>query len=98
MKKAADRVASLPKQLLEQFGEAGQETLAKLIRSQHEINSITAAKNFILDFRFGVRLMAECMDENDGDIRKGGELWQSAGRPATAWCASGTTAAERAAS
>ena len=49
-----------------------QEVLTKLIRSQHEINSITAIENFILGFRLGVRIMAECMDENDGDIRNGG--------------------------
>ncbi len=73
MKKAADRVASCEKQLMEQLGEAEQEILTKLIRSQHEINSITATENFILGFRLGVRLMAECMDENDGDIRTGGE-------------------------
>ena len=73
MKKAVDRVTSCEKQLMEQLGEAEQETLTKLIRSQHEINSITATENFILGFRLGVRLMVECMDENDGDIRTGGE-------------------------
>ena len=34
---------------------------------------ITALENFILGFRLGVRMMAECMDDNDGDIRIGGE-------------------------
>ena len=66
------RVASCEKQLMEQFGEAEQTILTKLIRSQHEINGITALENFILGFRLGVRIMAECMDENDGDIRSGG--------------------------
>ena len=46
--------------------------LEKLIESQQEIDSITALENFILGFRLGVRLMAESMDENDGDIRNGG--------------------------
>lgn len=73
MKKAVDRVTGCERQLMEQLGEAEQETLTKLIRSQHEINSITATENFILGFRLGVRLMAECMDDNDGDIRTGGE-------------------------
>ena len=41
--------------------------LTKLIRSQHDIDSITALENFILGFRLGVRMMAECMNENDGD-------------------------------
>ena len=73
MEKAVARVASCEKQLMEQLGESEQAILTKLIRSQHEINSITATENFILGFRLGVRLMAECMDENDGDIRSGGE-------------------------
>ena len=73
MEKAVARVASYEKQLMEQFSETEQTILTKLIRSQHEINSITATENFILGFRLGVRLMAECMDENDGDIRTGGE-------------------------
>ena len=29
-------------------------------------------ENFILGFRLGVRMMAECMDANDGDIQNGG--------------------------
>lgn len=72
MEKAVARIASCEKQLMEQLGEAEQETLTKLIRSQHEINGITATENFILGFRLGARLMVECMDENDGDIRNGG--------------------------
>ncbi len=73
MEKAVARAASCEKQLIEQLGETEQTILTKLIRSQHEINSITATENFILGFRLGVRLMAECMDDNDGNIRTGGE-------------------------
>lgn len=73
MAKAVARVASYEKQLMEQLGETEQAILTKLIRSQHEINSITATENFILGFRLGVRLMVECMDDNDGDIRNRGE-------------------------
>ena len=72
MEKAVARVASCEKQLMEQLEETEQDALTKLIRSQHEINSITATENFILGFRLGVRIMAECMDENDGDIGIGG--------------------------
>lgn len=73
MQKAVERVTSHEKQLVEQLGETEQEILTKFVRSQHEINSITATENFILGFRLGVRIMAECMDDNDGDIRSGGE-------------------------
>jgi hypothetical protein len=72
MEKAVARVASCEKQLLERLEETEQDALTKLIRSQHEINSITAVENFILGFRLGIRIIAECMDENDGDIRNGG--------------------------
>ena len=70
LKKAVDRVTRYESQLTEQLGKDEQTILTKLIRSQHEINSITALENFILGFRLGARIMAECMDENDGDIRE----------------------------
>jgi len=72
MEKAVARVASCEKQLMEQLGESKETILTKLIRSQHEVNGITAIENFILGFRLGVRIMAECMDDNDGDIRNDG--------------------------
>lgn len=72
LKRATDRVARFENQLTEQLDEAGRAVLEKLIESQQEIDSITARENFILGFRLGVRMMAECMDDNDGDIRNGG--------------------------
>ena len=73
MAKAVARVASCEKQLMEQLGETEQTILTKLIQSQLEINGITAIENFILGFRLGIRLMVECMYDNDGNIRTGGE-------------------------
>ena len=73
LKRATDRVTRFENQLAEQLDEAGQAILARLIESQQEIDSITAMENFILGFRLGVRMMTECMDANDGDIRTGGE-------------------------
>ena len=70
LRRATDRVARFENQLMEQLSEAGQTVLAKLIESQQEIDSITARENFILGFRLGIRMMAECMDNNDGDIRE----------------------------
>ena len=72
LKRAVDRVARYESQLTEQLDETKQTILTKLIRSQHEIDSITAREYFILGFRLGIRLMAECLDGNDGDIRNGG--------------------------
>ena len=73
LKRAVDRVAHYEDQLMEQLDETEQTILTKLISSQHEIDSITARENFILGFRLGGRMMAECMDGNDGDIRSGGD-------------------------
>ena len=67
LKRAADRVTRYESLLMEQLDETGQTILTKLIRSQHDIDSITALENFVRGFRLGVRMMAECMDEDDGD-------------------------------
>ena len=72
LKRATDRVALFESQLTERLDEDGQTILAKLIESQHEIDSITALENFILGFRLGARLIAESMDDNDGNIKTGG--------------------------
>ena len=72
LKRATDRVTRFESQLTERLDEDGQTILAKLTESRDEIESITALENFILGFRLGVRLIAECMDENDGDMRNGG--------------------------
>ncbi len=67
------RVSDCETQLTERLNEEEQRLLDTLINAQHEIDRITALENFILGFRLGVRLMAECMDENDGSITDGGE-------------------------
>lgn len=73
LKRAVDRVAHYENQLTEILDETGQTLLTKLIRSQHEIDSITALENFILGFRLGAKIMMECMDNNDGNIKIGGD-------------------------
>ena len=73
LKRAMDRVARFESQLTERLDETGQSILAKLLESQDEAESITALENFILGFRLGAKITMECMDENDGDIKTGGE-------------------------
>ena len=72
LKRATDRVSRFESQLTERLDGDGQTILAKLIESKDEVESITALENFILGFRLGIRLMAESMDDNDGDIRNVG--------------------------
>ena len=73
LKRATDRVARFESQLTERLDETGQTILAKFVESKDEAESITALENFIIGFRLGARIMMECMDENDGDIKTGGE-------------------------
>ena len=73
LKRAMDRVSRFESQLTERLDEDGQAILAKLIESKDETESITALENFILGFRLGAKITMECMDENDGDIKTGGE-------------------------
>ena len=73
LKRAVDRVTRFESQLTERLDEDGQTILAKLIESKDEVESITALENFILGFRLGVRLVAESMDDNDGDIKTEGD-------------------------
>ena len=67
---AVDKAVRCEKRLIEQLDEPEKAILTELIQAQHEIDSITACEHFIMGFRLGVRMMAECMDENDGDIQE----------------------------
>ncbi len=72
LRRLVKRASDCESQLTERLNEEEQKLLNALINVQHEINRITALENFILGFRLGVRLMAECMDEDDGDLVDGG--------------------------
>ncbi len=72
LRRLVKRAADCESQLTERLNEEEQKLLNALINAQHEINSITAMENFVLGFRLGVRLMAECMDEDDGNLVDGG--------------------------
>ncbi len=71
--RAVNTAAQCEDQLVEGLNEVQQALLTKLVKAQHEIDSITAAENFIQGFRLGMRMMAECMDDNDGETKNGGE-------------------------
>ncbi len=73
LRRLARRAADCESQLAERLNEEERQLLNVLTNAQQEIDSITVMENFILGFRLGVRLMAECMDENNGDLADGGE-------------------------
>ena len=70
LRRAADKATQYEQQLRERLGEAEQALLTEMITAQQDIDSITARESFILGFRLGVRMMAECMDNNDGDTQE----------------------------
>lgn len=55
---------------MELLNENELALLKEMTNAQQDIDSITARENFVLGFRLGVRMMAECMDENDGDTQE----------------------------
>lgn len=57
-------------QLTERLGESERTLLTELIKTQQRIDSITSMENFVMGFRLGIRIMAACMDEDDGNIQK----------------------------
>ncbi len=72
LRRLAKREADCESQLAERLNEEERQLLNTLTNAQQEIDRITVMENFILGFRLGVRLMAECMDEADGDLLDGG--------------------------
>ena len=69
LRRMTGKAADCQDQLMERLGEPEQKLLDELIEPQFTIDSITAEENFILGFRLGIRMMLECMDDNDGNIR-----------------------------
>lgn len=70
LQRELERVSRFETQLRSRLNEAEQPLLDQLVKAQNEVDSIIACENFILGLRLGVRLMAECMDEDDGDTRE----------------------------
>lgn len=67
---AIGRAANCEEQLMERLDETEQKILNELVEAQFTMDGITAQENFILGFRLGIRMMAECMDDNDGDLQR----------------------------
>ena len=68
LRQLVKRAADCETRLAEQVNDAEKQILDTLISTQHEIDSTMAREYFILGFRLGVRLMTECMDEDDGEL------------------------------
>lgn len=70
LRRAVDTINRCEDQIEEQLSDEGKKLLTKMSDAQQTADNIMALENFILGFRLGVRLMAECMDSNDGDAKE----------------------------
>ena len=67
LRQAVSSVSRCEQQLMEQLNEGEQAILKDMVSAQQDIDSITGCESFVLGFRLGVRMIAECMDRDDGD-------------------------------
>ena len=67
MYKLSTKLCKCEETLAELLDEDGKEQLVALTRAQWEMNCLTAEENFILRFRLGVQLMAECWTREEND-------------------------------
>ncbi len=72
LQRLAKQASDCESQLTERLNEEERKFLNVLTSAQQEIDRITDMESFILGFRLGVRLMAECMDEDSGGLVNGG--------------------------
>lgn len=70
LRQAVSKVSQCERQLMEQLNGGEQAILKEMVSAQQDIDSITGRESFVLGFRLGVRIMAACMDEDDGDTQQ----------------------------
>ena len=71
LQRIVKRAAECESKLTEKLNDEEKHMLNVLISAQQEIDGITAIENFISGFRLGVRLMIDCMDDDDGSVTDG---------------------------
>ena len=67
MYKLSTKLCKCEETLTELLDEEGKEQLEALTRAQWEMYCLTAEENFILGFRLGVQIMAECWTKEEDD-------------------------------
>ena len=65
MRQAKRNAEHFEDQLRERFSQEQQETFEKLLRTHREVQNMVAQENYIQGFRMGVRLIMECMDQEE---------------------------------
>ncbi len=67
MRKLSAHLTQCETKLKEQLDPDENVLLEDILKTQQDMDAVTAEENFILGFRLGVQLMAECLtgEEND---------------------------------
>ena len=61
LRRLSNRLAQQEEKLSETLDEDCKAQLDQILNTQLEMDGVTTEENFILGFRLGVRLMAECL-------------------------------------
>ena len=67
MRKLSAHLTQCETKLKEQLGTEEKTLLEDLLKTQQDIDGVTAEENFILGFRLGVQLLAECLAGGEDD-------------------------------
>ena len=67
MRKLSAHLTQCETKLKEQLDEEETVLLEDLLKTQQDMNAVTAEENFILGFRLGVQIMAECLTREEDD-------------------------------
>lgn len=67
IRKLSAHLTQCETKLKEQLGPKEKALLEDLLKTQQDMDGVTAEENFILGFRLGVQLMAECLTGGEDD-------------------------------
>lgn len=67
MRKLSAHLTQCETKLREQLDKEETALLEDLLKTQQDMDGVTAEENFILGFRLGVQLMAECLIGEEDD-------------------------------
>lgn len=67
MRKLSAHLTQCETTLKEQLKEDETALLEDLLKTQQDMDAVTAEENFILGFRLGVQIMAECLSGEEDD-------------------------------
>lgn len=67
IRKLSAHLTQYETKLKEQLGPEEKALLEDILKTQQDMDSVTAEENFILGYHLGVQLMAECLTGREDD-------------------------------